>query len=855
MKKILTFISLIFTPTVMANEAKIGSLFNDIPGLVFDSIYSALYSFADQIKMFTPEGNVIITICFALGAVLQLKKLFLDSNTIDFKEMLTTTLWFIFLYSCMWGGHYRQAFPNIWKNADSVSSGALSGAPTLDRDIYNVVKYYANIASDKLRSNSAVGEFKKVIYYNSIVEPICAREVSDERMTECLKRFKNKNLYAHDPTTGLPTEDAVNSAMKEFIGDQNYGYTELIRPLWHNTVSFFGFVPSGKIIFTLLIVFITAISNFVVYVLSILLQLVMVIEAVIILFFFKSLCPLVLWSGARGKVMGLFKTWLSFAILSFVFEVLMFITDTVAVAFYSSLSTPLSPIVALANIFPTPVGNYIKADPSLFGLAGFPPVAIVVYFFIGAVNLGILGLKLFFLTKLTKIAKGLMNLQFEELTGLAEGALKAGGQIGMMAAGAVATGGAGLIAAKGAMGAIGGGASKAMSSLGGAVSNSKFGQVASNLGGGLKRGLGMGGKKNLAPDSRMGEAPVLTNLSENSGGGNGGGGGFAQTDSPPVTEKENKTIPVNVMHTVGQNQSTSGFKPSNDMMNMPRPVSRAVTSANANLNDDNKGINLIDSNQKLSNNISSKKSKKVNTALDFDNDIGTSIPIKNKMTGSSNSLAEEKKITSGENGELLAVLSDIRTILDSIKNGGVKASGLSGGGSEEEEKAKAIGKKPKEKKTADWNNKDELDKDEASEIENMHKSIANAKPKNFIEKFKQDREKINNMLSPLTAMFSGAGEFSEKQTVGDSLNKASGSMTKLKEIQHKEALALFDTNNDGIVSKEELTTAYIRAKEKLGEGFKMSEMTFGLFNSVMEEKVVDIKKHSEDQEQNESKKK
>lgn len=879
MKKISFFslLLLLSSSEVMAAPAQsIQSVVDQIPSFMFDTIVGGFMKMADEFGLFTINGNPLIFIMFVIGALLQYKKHILDATDLDYAEGIKTCFSFMFVIFCLVGGPYREIAPSIWIKADTVISKDVSRENrTLDRDLFNLVKYLSNEISPAFKGENGIyNKYINLTFYQSYTRAICAYETTPEDNANCLDKFKDKTKYQFDQSGAFPTDEAIDAAGKEYnkiVRDDTFVgiSTGNIKAFISEQL---GFVPSGKIFIQILIAAIIALLNLCVLLITIGLQVITALEAVIIIFFFKCLCPLMIYSEMRPKILGLFKTFISFALLTLVLDILMFLTDSIALVFFGLLDKPIAPVVALGNfissVFPY-AGKVILSDPSLLGASYISPVGTILLLLIGVFFLIFVGLKLIFVMKASKITKGILNFNFDELIGLSEAFLKTMAQASTIAVG-VASGGVGLAAGAKFLASKKNDAISALAPKAPSVSN-----PAGSVGGGngAGGGSGMGSKlhsgiSNTVAPEKLSPESIISNLKTPTPSSSGLGGGSRKTqkvknvEDVPISSGTTLKIPSEVKlrpSSMGESENNKSILNKDYFKNKATQNNLNEMSQVASLIGDKsilKGITapsnplLMKSgiNNKL---VSNKKpdapkadgiDKEKSSTQEFrDKDVYNAlIDIKNLLSKGlvapgSPSVAgsgPRKGITKRKSSPLeFEETSEVPKSKKKTKTGNTKKT---------KKDDDLLNYVPKDAEDAETQytklKKDKLTKNEAQNIEKFQKDIETARdeaPKSFIEAFNKGREKTKLQLSGFDALFKGMDEFNDGLTVAKSAQSLVQSSAKLSEINRKEQLRIFDKNNDKAISKLEVTQIYLQAKESLGKEFDINDMNYGQFTRVM----------------------
>lgn len=337
------------------------------------------------------------------------------------------------LIMCLYGTYdYRNSIPktqDLWAKADSV--GNADGIKTLDKDLFNIVKYFGSQVSAGFKPDGQdVFRIVALAQSESVIKKWCEKEAYDSILA-CRQQIFS--LYENEggALTSKGKEDVTNLVRERDYGN-DLNIPQQILFFIYSLLYASSFVEAIRLIMA---IFVTVV-NIIGIVLANVVMLGSLLEASMMLIILKIIYPFLIVRTQRDKVMKILRSWVGFALVGMICTICSFVTDIMLMTGMNILTGS----TASAAINTILIG--VLVSPLSFGFVAVVKVLLI----------SILALKISLIKNVGKIAQGLMSLQIDGLANLATGAGQA--MLGMVAVGAgvVAGGMAGMNVMKGMLG-------------------------------------------------------------------------------------------------------------------------------------------------------------------------------------------------------------------------------------------------------------------------------------------------------------------------------------------------------------------------------------------------------------------
>lgn len=417
---------------ILSKTEEIASGTLDWSVLIFDVLLTSVMSaISDMPILNDPTTSTVIQAMAAIAFTWEFMIIVRDlqKGEFDFKQFGLIII-NSGLIMCLYGAHdYRSMIPgtsNLWKKADSVSSEQ-GGVKTLDKDLFNIVKYFGSQVSAGFKpAGSDIFRIIVLSQSDSVIKKYCEKE-SYPNMLECRKDIFNKYENEGGALTSKGKEDVLK-LVRERDYDDSLDIPQQIAYFAYSLTYTASFAEFIRMALSIVVIGV----NIVGIVLANIVMLGSLLEASMMLIILKIIYPFMLVRTQRQKVYNILRGWLGFGLVGMVCTICSFVCDIMMMTGMNIITGSTSNLALNAILFG------VLASPLAFGFTAVVKVLLI----------SVLALKISLIKNVGKIAQGLMSLQIEGLSNLAHGAMQA--TMGMVVTGAsiVAAGATGLGVAK-----------------------------------------------------------------------------------------------------------------------------------------------------------------------------------------------------------------------------------------------------------------------------------------------------------------------------------------------------------------------------------------------------------------------
>lgn len=409
---------------------------------VFDYLLAAIINKISALSfMAQPHKSEVISAIVCGVVIWQAYLILMEFSSGAINDLIRRGLKFVFCLLFMFGLYgiidFSRFAPDLVSKVEDSNGSIIQTRRTVDIILFNIVKYLAQDVIDGTNSRSAlVQPLIMLSSYETMVDSMCAKStgsVSQEAMNQCKYEYMVK--YKNN---GLITEERYKDLVAEWSESMNCGLGDFLCSI-KVELEVPEFSPRYAMLY--LLSGLLSVFNIAVFILVAILSTFWIIQAVITFVIMKFLAPLVLLETTRSQFFSNLRNFLAFALVPAVVSLLLFIVDTITIAAVDFMITSPSEILKSSGV------NSTIADT-----VGVAAAGLIIIMGIKIIAIGLLVVKLALLLNSVKIAKGIMNNNFNDVMNLGDGLVKSM----TMVAATLATGGAALGAVGGMMGSAAG---------------------------------------------------------------------------------------------------------------------------------------------------------------------------------------------------------------------------------------------------------------------------------------------------------------------------------------------------------------------------------------------------------------